>query len=155
METTARRGTGGNTPAQQLSQKEIEDVKATASALAFRDNNPDYFPSKFNSVSIQQYIKNNGLDPFRSSSYQQSYDALTLAGELEVEPKATTATVKEEPKYEPVPTRQVLTDGRAVGFHRPDQLEDLRKLPLKELGKLVHAETASTRARLQRRGIRE
>jgi hypothetical protein len=154
MANNGTRGVGGNVPAQQMSQSEINEIRATSGALVFRDNNIDYYPSTFNSMAIQKFISDNQLDPFRSSSYQEAYDTLLLRGELELEPKKNPAPPAQEESYEPLPGKQRLGGGTIVGHHRPDQLEDLYKLPLGELKKMVDQETSGTRASLQRRNVR-
>jgi len=150
----AQRGVGGNVPVSQeqlnaakLSQSEVNDILSTRSAKKFIADNPDYYPTKHNSDLLQQYVREHGLNTHFADSWQQAYDALSIAGKLDVNPE----TMLEE--WEEKPTERH-TNGQVKSFHNPAEIAALKSLPLKDLKKLVDKETAAKRAALARKGVR-
>jgi len=152
--------TSRNTPVRQpnpessdvpITQEEIDNVLSARAAEIFRDEYPEYPGSFENSKKMIQYVEDNGLDPYLVPSWSQAYQSLLLAGQLETPPEETGETANEE--VQPRPVERHL-NGSVLSFHNPVEIKALKRIDLKELGKIVKAETSKKRAILQRRGIR-
>jgi hypothetical protein len=134
---------------------ERKKTLATASALQFMRNNPDYYPWDTNGQAMQKYVTDNDLDPTLVSSWQQSYDTLTLQGKIQAAPSAE---IKQPEVTERRAPRTGTMHGTKVSEHDAEQLAELKKLArtpagFKQLQQQVRAERSAFKIHAERKGI--
>lgn len=128
---------------------------ATAAALQFMRTNPDYYPWDENGQAMQKYVTDNSLDPTLVSSWQQSYDTLTLQGKIQPAPSAE---IKQPEAVERRAPQTGTMHGTKVSEHDAEQLAELKKLArtpegFKQLQQQVRAEQSAFRTHAARHGI--
>jgi hypothetical protein len=135
---------------------ERKKTLATASALQFMRNNPDYYPWDENGQAMQKYVTENNLDPTLVSSWQQAYDTLTLQGKIQPAPSAEIQ--QPEVIVERRAPRTGTMHGTKVSEHDAEQLAELKAMAKTKEGfaalqKQVRAEQSKFKIHAERHGI--